>query len=245
MKRNEEQTGIKLPRRLINAVRVRIGPAVNRFVNFLGQPHVRIYRQQVQVHLVKFIFLAKGSPTLLVTAEGILLLLQISTVPGLQKHLNAADSHIRAALHPVLAVCPDDPVKVFFLGHIGRAVLKAKEIARRSHPVSDRRKAGLAPFHANGISALADQIADCMKGYLLIICTGLNDNITAGVLLFQLFLRKRRQIPEGFGPLVRQSHFFQERSRNPKSQGQAVRVEPDCLAGICRRQQSIGAVFFD
>ena len=126
LERDKKETCIKLTGCFVNTIRIRIGTAIEGLVDFFGQPHMCIKWKQVQVYLVKFILLAKGRSALLITTKGVFLLLQIGPVPSLKKHLDSADSHIRATLHPVLAITPNHLIKIFLLGDIGRAVFKTK-----------------------------------------------------------------------------------------------------------------------
>ena len=47
-----------------------------------------------------------------------------------------------------------------------------------------------------------------MKGYLLIICTGLNDDIATRIFVLQLLLWKWRQITKEFGTFGLQAQFL-------------------------------------
>ena len=84
-----------------------------------------------------------------------------------------------------------------------------------------------------------------MKGYLLIVGTGLNDDIATSVFVLQLLLWKWRQITEELGTFSFQAQFLEKGSRNPKRQAQAIGIQSYCFTCICWRQEGIGAIFFN
>ena len=131
------------------------------------------------------------------------------------------------------------------LGWICCSIFKTKEVTRSLHSISDSCKSRLTPTKGHCISSLTDEIANGMKGNLLIICTSLNHNIPTSIFFTQLLFRKRWQIPKHLRTLVFQVHLFQETGRHTKSQGQTMRIKPYCLSSIARRQESILAIFFD
>ena len=114
----------------------------------------------------------------------------------------------------------------------------------RFFSVTNRRKTGLAPLHGDGIATFTNQISDRMKGYLLIVGTGLNDDTPPVYLSCNCSFENGGKSRKLLGRFDSKPEFLEKASRDFKRQAQAIGLESYCFT-VSVGGKAIGTIFFE